>query len=63
MESFWGVLKSEKYDLDKYETFEEFAKKIEEYIHYYNYDRLQERQDGLSPLDVYCKIEVQSYET
>ncbi|MBP1931953.1 transposase InsO family protein [Ammoniphilus resinae] len=51
MESFWGTLKCEKYYLDKYETFEELKKAIEDYIHFYNHDRLQLRLNGLSPLE------------
>ena len=55
MESFWGMLKSEKYYLNKYETFEELEKAIEEYIHFYNHDRLQQRLNGLSPLEYRAK--------
>jgi putative transposase len=39
MESFWGTLKSEKYYLHKYETFEELSKAMDEYIYFYNHDR------------------------
>lgn len=49
MESFWGTLKCEKYYLNKYETFEELSCAINEYIYFYNYERLQERLNGLSP--------------
>ena len=35
------LLKSEKYYLNKYNTFEELKKDIEEYIKFYNYERLQ----------------------
>lgn len=55
MESFWGTLKCEKYYLNKYETFEELAKDIEEYIHFYNNDRLQERLNDLSPMEYRAK--------
>lgn len=55
MESFWGMLKSEKYYLNKYETFEELKKAIEEYIHFYNNERLQQRLNGLSPLEYRAK--------
>lgn len=55
MESFWGTLKCEKYYLDKYETFEELEKAIEEYIHFYNHNRLQGRLNGLSPLEYRTK--------
>lgn len=47
MEAFWGTLKSEKYYLNKYSTFEELKEDIEEYIKFYNYERLQKRLNGL----------------
>ncbi|WP_432806324.1 IS3 family transposase [Lederbergia citrisecunda] len=51
MESFWGTLKCEKYYLDKYETFEDLSKAINEYIRFYNHERYQKRLNGLSPLE------------
>ena len=51
MESFWGTLKSEKYYLHKYATFEDLSKAIHEYIHFYNHDRYQKRLNGLSPME------------
>lgn len=55
MESFWGTLKSEKYYLEKYETFEKLSAAIDEYIHFYNHDRYQERLNGLSPIEYRAK--------
>ncbi|CAM3877168.1 hypothetical protein GCM10009865_06370 [Aeromicrobium ponti] len=55
MESFWGTLKSEKYYLEKYETFEELSEGIEAYIKFYNYDRYQQRLNGLSPMEYRAK--------
>lgn len=55
MESFWGTLKSEKYYLEKYSTFEELSAAIDEYIHFYNYDRYQKRLNGLSPMEYRAK--------
>ncbi|MBO0995928.1 IS3 family transposase [Bacillus sp. SD088] len=55
MESFWGTLKSEKYYLHKYETFEELSKAIDEYIYFYNNERYQERLNGLSPVEYRSK--------
>jgi len=43
MESFWGTLKSEKYYLEKYKTFEELSAAIDEYIHFYNHGRYQKK--------------------
>jgi putative transposase len=55
MESFWGTLKSEKYYLNKYETFDELSHAIEEYIHFYNHDRYQKRLNDLSPVEYRAK--------
>ncbi|XKE55653.1 IS3 family transposase [Sutcliffiella horikoshii] len=55
IESFWGTLKCEKYYLEKYETFEDLEKAIDEYIHFYNHDRYQKRLNGLSPLEYRAK--------
>ncbi len=55
MESFWGTLKCEKYYLHKYETFEELSRAINEYIYFYNYERYQEKLNGLSPIEFRAK--------
>uniref|UniRef100_UPI0013D355D4 IS3 family transposase n=1 Tax=Neobacillus sedimentimangrovi TaxID=2699460 RepID=UPI0013D355D4 len=55
MESFWGTLKSEKYYLHKYETFEELSKDIDHYIYFYNNERFQEKLNGLSPVEYRAK--------
>jgi putative transposase len=55
MESFWGTLKCEKYYLRKYKTFEELSNDINEYIHFYNYERYQKRLNGLSPMEYRVK--------
>jgi putative transposase len=51
MEGYWGILKSEKYYLKKYSTFEELKNDIDEYIYFYNYKRLQKRLNSLSPME------------
>jgi putative transposase len=55
MEAFWGTLKCEKYYLNKYTSFEELKKDIEDYIKFYNQERLQKRLNGLSPLEYRAK--------
>ena len=55
MEAFWGTLKCERYYLNKYSTYEELKKDIEEYIKFYNNERLQKRLNGLSPLEYRAK--------
>lgn len=51
IEAFWGTLKCEKYYLNKYDTYEDLEKSIQEYISFYNTERYQERLNGLSPLE------------
>lgn len=55
MESFWGTLKCEKYYLHKYQTFEQLKNDIDDYIHFYNYERLQKKLNGLSPIEFRAK--------
>jgi putative transposase len=55
MESFWGTLKCEKYYLHTYDTFEQLERDIEDYIHFYNYERLQSKLNGLSPIEFRTK--------
>ena len=55
IESFWGTLKCEKYYLNTYETYDELAQAIDEYINFYNNDRLQKRLNGLSPMEYRAK--------
>lgn len=55
MESFWGTLKCEKYYLHTYQTFEQLKGDIENYIHFYNYERLQAKLNGLSPMEFRTK--------
>jgi putative transposase len=55
MEGFWGTLKCEKYYLHKYQTFEALRKDIDNYIYFYNYERLQAKLNSLSPMEVRAK--------
>jgi len=55
MESFWGTLKCERYYLHTYRTFEQLKHDIEDYIHFYNYERLQKKLNGLSPMEFRTK--------
>ncbi|MEL1133834.1 IS3 family transposase [Desulfitobacterium sp. THU1] len=55
MEAFWGTLKCEKYYLHKYPTFETLKKDIDDYIHFYNYERLQKKLNSLSPMEFRTK--------
>jgi len=49
MKAFWGTLKCERYYLNKYNTFEELKQGIEEYIQFYNNERIQKRLNALAP--------------
>ena len=51
-EGFWGIIKSEMYYLRKYDSLEELREDIIQYIHFYNYERLQERFDDRTPMAV-----------
>ncbi len=55
MEGFWGILKCEKYYLHKYQTFEALKKDIDDYIYFYNYERLQKKLNSLSPIEFRTK--------
>ena len=57
MENFFGILKSEMFYLQKFESIEEFEKELKMYIDYYNNDRIKSKLNGLSPV----KFRTQSY--
>ena len=50
MESFFGTLKSELFYLEKFTTVQELRQSIDEYIHYYNHQRIKVKLKGLSPV-------------
>ena len=51
MENFFGILKQEIYYGKKFYSYEELKKTIEEYIEYYNKDRIKEKLGYLSPIE------------
>ncbi|MHA6194559.1 IS3 family transposase [Pseudomonas wadenswilerensis] len=51
MESFFGTLKAEFFYLNRFESIEELEAGLDEYIRYYNHDRIKLRLDGLSPVE------------
>ncbi len=60
MESFFSTLKQETYFKD-IETFEELQEYINEYIHYYNYERPQWGIQKMTPMDYHrSHIQLQS---
>jgi len=48
------IRKKRKY-LHKYQTFEELSLAIDEYVHFYNYERYQKRLNGLSLMEYRAK--------
>lgn len=39
IENFWGILKTEWFYLNKFDSIESFLEQLESYIHYFNYER------------------------
>lgn len=50
IENFFGTLKSELFYLKKYNDISQLKQDIEEYIHYYNNDRIKLNLKGMSPI-------------
>ena len=50
MENFFGILKSEMFYLNQFKSIEELKKEIDNYIKYYNNDRIKLKLNGLSPV-------------
>ena len=59
MENFFGLLKSELLYLQKFESIEHFLKELDEYLRYYNEDRIKEKLNGMSPV----KYRTQNYKS
>ena len=51
MESFFGTLKSEYFHLTKFTCLDELKAGLDEYIRYYNVDRIKLKLGSLSPVD------------
>ena len=51
-EGFWGIVKTECFYNRSFDSMDDLIKAIEEYIHYYNYERYQERFNNLAPMEV-----------
>jgi len=50
MENFFGLLKTELLYLQKFDSVEHFLKELDEYLRYYNEDRIKEKLNGMSPV-------------
>lgn len=51
MENFFGILKSEFFYTQKFESVASFISGLNEYIHYYNHNRIKQKLKGLSPVN------------
>ena len=51
-EGFWGIIKSEMYYLHKFYSFDELKTSIDDYMNFYNNERLQERFNDMTPMEV-----------
>jgi transposase InsO family protein len=51
MENFFGILKQEMYYGVIYRSYEELKNAIEEYIEYYNENRIKEKLGWISPIN------------
>lgn len=50
MESFFGILKTEFFYLNKFDSVDELRDGLADYISYYNHDRIKLKLKGLSPV-------------
>lgn len=51
MEGFWGILKRERYYGRRFKSKRELSKMIQQYIHYYNTQRVQRNLGVLTPME------------
>jgi len=56
MESFFGTLKSEFFYLNEFRSLEDLEAGLDDYIRYYNHDRIKLKLNGLSPIDYRNKL-------
>ncbi|SMX97966.1 putative transposase [Brevibacterium linens] len=57
-ENFFGQLKTEMFYLQKFNTVEDLEKAIDEYIHWYNFERISMRLGGLAPMEYRTKTAI-----
>ena len=51
IENFFGIIKSELFYLKKYDSIFQLKKEIDDYIKYYNNDRIKLNLNGMSPIE------------
>ncbi|CDA47010.1 integrase catalytic region [Dialister sp. CAG:486] len=52
VEGFWGIVKTEMYSLNKFSSGGELRLAIDQYVHFYNYERFQKRFGVRTPMEV-----------
>ncbi len=52
IENFFGILKSEMFYNEKFKTIDNFINEVQEYIEYYNNERISCRLKGKAPQQV-----------
>ena len=50
IENFFGLLKSELLYNEEFISMDQFIQKLQEYIHYYNHERIKIKLKGLTPV-------------
>ncbi len=50
IENFFGILKSELFYLKKYNSIDQLKKEINQYIYYYNNERIKSNLNKMSPI-------------
>lgn len=58
VESFFGTLKSECFYLNEFTNINDLRKAVDEYIRYYNNERISLRLKGLSPVEYRTKAQM-----
>lgn len=56
IENFFGLLKSELFYLQEFESMVHFKKELEEYMEYYNHKRMKAKLKDLSPVEYRTQI-------
>lgn len=51
MENFFGLLKTELFYLQKFDSIQDFIQELHDYINYYNHHRIKARLKGMSPVN------------
>ena len=56
MENFFGLLKSELFYLQEFDSMEHFEQELADYIYYYNHKRLKTKLKDLSPVEYRTQV-------